>query len=196
MSPGTVVWAPPPTSSYTQSWLCPHPIGPAYRGKRMSPAWPPPVATVTGRPHSPGEGRHCDANVGGVAEVGVGVRFNSHLPERNRCHAQPQTVKSCLPPLGQPAPHPSPLPFPKHPGSSAPFLSGPSHLLPRILEGGGAVLRVQAPSHRLLGDLPASHPLVPGPKPLASWELSKGMWADAPGDGAPAPLRPTHKAPL
>lgn len=53
MGPGTVMGGRPPSSSYTQPWLCPNPIGPAHRGKRMSPAWPPPVSTVTGRPHSP-----------------------------------------------------------------------------------------------------------------------------------------------
>lgn len=134
MGPGTAVGGQPPTSSYTQPWLCPHFIGPAHRGKRMSPAWPPPVATVTGRPHSPGEGRHCDANVGGVEEVG-GPDLTRTFPRGTAVTPSPR-VSSCVPrSLGQPAAHPFPLPFLKHPGSSAPFLSGPSRLLPRILEG-------------------------------------------------------------
>lgn len=45
-----------PPSSHTQSWLPPHPIGSALRGKATSPAWSPPVAKVTEKSHSPGPG--------------------------------------------------------------------------------------------------------------------------------------------
>lgn len=58
---------------------------------------------------------------------------------------------------------------------------------------------MQTPSRHFLGEpKPGApgHPPPLGPKRLASWERSKGMWDDGPGAGGPAPPRLTYKAPL
>lgn len=61
--------------------LCIHPIGSSSVGKRTAQGWPPPVARVTRRPHTPKlERRHCDANGGWSGGKEGAPRFNSHLP--------------------------------------------------------------------------------------------------------------------